>query len=129
MDGGKKKVVAVLSDLMFTARIQEAARRTGLEAVFVSTQRDALAQASRHPALMILDLNYAGGDPLGTIAAVKGNQETKELTLLGFVSHVQTELIQAAREKGCDVVMARSAFSQNLLSILGRYVAAETSAE
>jgi hypothetical protein len=31
---------------------------------------------------------------------------------------VQTDLIQAARESGCDRVMARSAFSQNLPAIL-----------
>jgi hypothetical protein len=34
---------------------------------------------------------------------------------------VQGELKQAAQEAGCDMVMARSAFSQNLQQILKRH--------
>jgi len=34
---------------------------------------------------------------------------------------VQAELKMAAQQKGCDVVLARSAFSQNLPTILRRY--------
>ena len=37
---------------------------------------------------------------------------------LGFVSHVQTDLIQAARAAGIDEVMARSAFATGLADIL-----------
>jgi PleD family two-component response regulator len=109
-----KKVVAVLSDLMFTVKIQDAAKRAGIEAVFVTSQEKALAQARENPALVILDLNYAAVRPLELIVALK--QEGAHL--LGFVSHVEAELIQAARNNGCDRVMARSAFSQNLPAIL-----------
>jgi hypothetical protein len=34
---------------------------------------------------------------------------------------VQADLKQAAQQKGCDTVIARSAFSQNLPTILKRY--------
>jgi hypothetical protein len=40
---------------------------------------------------------------------------------VGFVSHVQGDLKVKAVEAGCDVVMPRSAFSQNLVSILRRH--------
>ena len=40
---------------------------------------------------------------------------------MGYVSHVQGELKQKAHDIGCDMVMARSAFSQNLLSLLKRH--------
>ena len=42
----KKKIVAILSDLMFIAKIQEATKRVGLEAVFVKTEQDALEKAT-----------------------------------------------------------------------------------
>ena len=115
-----KKVVAVLSDLMFTVKIQDAAKRAGVEAVFVTSQEKAFAQARENPALVILDLNY--GEPLGLIHTLKQEGATAKIPLLGFVSHVQTDLIQAARDNGCDRVMARSAFSQNLPAILAELV-------
>ena len=117
----QKKVVAVVSDLFFRVKIQEAAKRAGLEITFVQSQAEALTQAQSQPALIILDLNDATTEPLNTIEKLKGGEETRNISLLGYVSHVQTDLIQAAREQGCDVVMARSAFSQNLPGILSRY--------
>jgi ActR/RegA family two-component response regulator len=121
LDNQKKKVVAVLSDLMFTVKIQEAAKRAGLEAVFVRSQEHALAEAKQKPAVMILDLHNTAAEPLDIIAAVKRDENTNKISLVGFVSHVQADLKRAAEEKGCDVVIARSAFSQNLPTILRRY--------
>ena len=117
----KQKIVAVLNDLMFTVKIQEAAKRAGFEVVFVKSQEDAIAQARLNPAVIILDLNTAAVNPLDVIAQLKSDDETRGISLLGYVSHVQADLKHAAQEKGCDTVIARSAFSQNLPTILRRY--------
>jgi CheY-like chemotaxis protein len=114
----RKRVVALLSDLMFTVKIQDAAKRADVEAVFVKTRADAVAQAKLHPELLVLDLNYAGGQPLPLITELKKDEETSGVPLLGYVSHVETELIQDARTRGCDRILARSAFSQDFASIL-----------
>jgi CheY-like chemotaxis protein len=116
-----KKVVAVLTDLMFTVKIQEAAKRAGLEAVFVKSKEKALEQARTEPAVVILDLNNSGLDALDVIGALKAQDDTRGIPLLGFVSHVQADLKQAAQRKGCDTVLPRSAFSQNLPAILKKY--------
>lgn len=116
-----KKVVAVLTDLMFTVKIQEAAKRVGLEAVFVKSKEKALEQARGEPAVVIFDLNNSGLDALDVIGALKAEDGTRNVPLLGFVSHVQADLKQAAQQKGCDTVLPRSAFSQNLPAILKRY--------
>lgn len=121
----KKKVLAVVSDLMFMVKIQDAAKRAGLELAVVKTQAEALKKAAEHPALIILDLNYSEANPVETIAKLKSHDDTRDVPLVGFVSHIQGDLIKAAQEQGCDQVMARSAFSQNLPSILGRYAAAD----
>ena len=113
--------MAAVNDLFFRVKLQEAAKRAGLEIAFVQSQAEALTQAQNQPAVIILDLNDAKTEPLHTIEKLKSGEETRNISLLGYVSHVQTDLIQAARERGCDVVLARSAFSQNLPSILSRY--------
>ena len=125
MASAAKKIVGVLSDLMFMVKIQEAAKRTGVECAFVKTQAEALAQASEGPALVILDLNYAAVSPLELIQALKSNEATRGINLLGYVSHVQIDLRRAAEEKGCDVVVARSAFSQSLPELLQRFLPSE----
>jgi CheY-like chemotaxis protein len=116
-----RTVVAALSDLMFTVKIQEAAKRAGLTPVFVNSAADALAQVKLNPVALIIDLNNAPLDPLALIDQLKSDEATSKVKLIGYVSHVQVELKQAAQEKGCDMVVARSAFVQNLPELLKRY--------
>ena len=117
----KKKVLAVVEDLMFTVKINEAAKRAGLHVDFVKSDKDAVARAKERPVLIIVDLNAGAVQPLELIAQLKQNAATKGISLLGFVSHVQGELKQQAQDAGCNMVMARSAFSQNLPLILKRH--------
>ena len=108
---GKKKLLAVLDDLFFTVKIADAAKRAGLEIDFVKSEKDALAKAGDDPLLIILDLNATSFEPLKLITKLKSDERLKQISLLGFVSHVQGELKQKAHDSGCDMVMARSAFS------------------
>ncbi|HYK62868.1 MAG TPA: response regulator [Bryobacteraceae bacterium] len=116
-----KKVLAVLDDLFFTVKINESAKRAGLPVEFVKSEQDVLEKAKSLPALIILDLNYAGVDPLSLVQRLKSEPETRGISVLGYVSHVQGELKQKAHEAGCNMVLARSAFSQNLPQILKRH--------
>jgi CheY-like chemotaxis protein len=116
-----KKVLAVLEDLFFTVKINEAAKRAGLPITFVKSEHDALEQAKDQPALIILDINFQGIDPLNLIRKLKADEQTKRINLIGYLSHVQGELKLQAQEAGCDMVMPRSAFSQNLPQILKRH--------
>jgi CheY-like chemotaxis protein len=112
------KVVAVLDDLMFTVKINESAKRAGRPVVFVKSEKDALDQAAQFPALMIVDLNCGAVDPLQLIRNLKTDEELRKIRVIGYVSHVQGDLKQAAQQAGCDMVLARSAFSQNLEQLL-----------
>ncbi len=106
---------------MFTVKIMDAAKRAGLTVTFVKSQADALTQAKSVPAAVIIDLNFAAADPLALISNLKGNEKTRTIPLLGFISHVQIELRQAAQEMGCDTVVARSVFSERLPELLAKY--------
>jgi len=115
------RILAVVEDLFFTVKINESAKRAGMPIQFVKTEPDAIAGAAGQPALILIDLNCARIDPVNLITTLKSNPETNGISLIGYLSHVQGELKQQAQEAGCDMVMARSAFSQNLPQILKRY--------
>jgi PleD family two-component response regulator len=120
-----KRILAVLEDLFFTVKINESAKRVGLPIEFVKSEHDVVARCADpeapKPMLIIVDLNFGGIDPLKLIGTLKASEATKSINLIGYLSHLQGELKQAAQEAGCDMVMARSAFSQNLPQILRRY--------
>jgi PleD family two-component response regulator len=119
---GKKKILAVVEDLLFTVKISDAAKRAGLDVEFVKSERDVMDKASSEkPLIIILDLNFSAVQPLKLITKLKSNGEMKQISLIGYLSHVQGELKQQAQDAGANIVMARSAFSQNLPQILKRH--------
>lgn len=118
---GKKKVLAVLDDLFFRVKISDAVKRSGLEAEFLNKEEDVIERAKQGAMLIIIDLNINSLRPMSLISKLKDSAQTKGISVIGFVSHVQGELKQKAHETGCDMVMARSAFSQNLPQILKRH--------
>jgi PleD family two-component response regulator len=119
---GKKKILAVVEDLLFTVKISDAAKRAGLEVEFVKSERDVIEKATHEkPLLIILDLNFSAVEPLKLISKMKSNGDMKQISVIGYLSHVQGELKQQAQDAGANIVMARSAFSQNLPQILKRH--------
>src|SRR3974390_1316000 len=116
-----KKVLAVLDDLFFTVKIKDAATRAGLEAEFVKTEAEVLERARQQPTVIVVDLNTTTVEPLELISKLKASDELRRISVIGYVSHVQGELKQKAHEIGCDMVLARSAFSQNLPQIFRRH--------
>ncbi len=117
-----KKILAAVEDLFFTVKITDAAKRAGLQVEFVKSDKDLLDKArEERPSLIIFDLNFLAMQPLKLIPKLKANADLKSISLIGYLSHVQGELKQKAHETGCDMVLARSALSQNLPLILKRH--------
>jgi PleD family two-component response regulator len=116
-----KRVLAVVNDLFFSVKISEAAKRNGLALEFVKESGEVLEKAKGKPSLIVFDLNFDAVDPLELIAKLKASAETKGVSLLGYLSHLQSELKVKAQDAGCDMVLARSAFSQNMLMIFKRH--------
>lgn len=116
-----KKILALVSDLLFTVKISDAARRNGMQIEYVKTDEDFLDKVRSMPSLVIMDLNIHSANPVKLIEQVKSDAERKDVNILSFVSHVQGDLKQKAHDAGCNLVLARSAFTQNLQQILKRY--------
>ena len=114
-------ILAVLDDLMFTSKIKTAAAQLGATVSFARSSQAALEAMRRdRPALVIFDLNNPRVDPLGTVASMQADPALSSIPTLGYASHVQTDVIEAARQAGVTEVLARSAFTQQLGDILQR---------
>ncbi len=118
------KVLAIMSDLFFSAKINDAAKKLGMTAMFVKDKAVALEQFKLQPTVVIFDLNCVSAEPLDLIRTIKSNAETAAIPTVGFISHIQAEMKQRARDLGCDTVVARSVFAQNLPTILAGIVTA-----
>ena len=112
-------VVCVIDDLIFSVKISTAAKGLGVD-VYFERSADRVVQTVRdmQPSLVIFDLNSSRLKPMDAIAEMKGDAELRSLRTLGFVSHVDSSTIDAARRAGIDHVLARSAFSDRLREIL-----------
>jgi DNA-binding NarL/FixJ family response regulator len=110
-------IVAAVGDLLFASKIRAAARAIGVEVRFARTAEELLALAARGPRLVVIDLNGRDLDPLAAIERIK-EATAGACRVVGFVSHVQTDLIAAARRAGADEVLARSAFAARLPVLL-----------
>jgi CheY-like chemotaxis protein len=111
-------VLALVDDLFFQAKMTETARRVGVALETVASG-DALvaAAAPRMHRLVLVDLNARQG-ALAAVERLRASGNAQPI--VGFLSHVQTELAEKARAAGCQEVLPRSKFTAELAEILGR---------
>jgi len=125
------RIFAFVDDLFFLAKITETARKLNVRVEFVKSEKGLLEHIGQNgdqkPSLIIFDLNNAAAKPLTTIARLKAKLK-KKTNVIGFLSHVQGDLKMKALDAGCDMVLPRSAFSQNLPQLLRRHGAPEPEA-
>jgi PleD family two-component response regulator len=110
-----RRVLAAVEDLLFKSKISETASTLGIEASFPRNPKRLLeALRESPPDLLVLDLNSARFEPLALLQTIRSDDATREVPTVGFLSHVQKDLAVAAREAGCDRIVARSAFTKDL---------------
>jgi hypothetical protein len=126
------RIFAFVDDLFFLAKIQETARKINVKVEFVKTDKELQEKMGQNghdkPSLIIFDLNHSSAKPLTMIPKLKAKLK-KATNIIGFVSHVQGDLKMKAQEAGCDMVVPRSAFSQNLPQLLRRHGAPDEQPE
>ena len=122
------RIYFFIEDLFFNAKINETARKLGVKVAFIKgekTEKEAIAELTGgdeadRPGLIVFDLNNAAAKPLTLIPKLKSKLK-KGTSIIGFLQHIQGDLKAKAVEAGCDTVMPRAAFSQNLPNLLRRY--------
>jgi hypothetical protein len=119
------RIYCFIEDLFFLAKIQEAARKVGVKVAFVKADKDIVSRLADvpegcRPSLIVFDLNNVNAKPLTLIPRLKSKMK-RGTSVIGFLSHLQGDLKAKAMEAGCDMVMPKSAFSQNLPNLLRRH--------
>jgi CheY-like chemotaxis protein len=118
MTADTDRVAMLVDDMFFAAKINAAAVECGRQIERVKSREQLEGLVASPPTLVIIDLNSDRLDPLETIEFFKSSTELNAVPMVGFVSHVQTELIRQAQAAGCDYVLPRSAFTQMLTEIV-----------
>ena len=109
-------VVQYIQDMMFSSKVREVAKQAG---VTLQTARDpaALVQAAAQGAkLVIVDLRLPRA--LEALEALAADPATRDLAKIGFVEHERTDIMDAARARGCSQVMAKGQFANALPRLL-----------
>lgn len=107
----------VSGDLMFGSQLSFAAQRVGvrlLTAANLAALPDKLAGET--PRLALVDLHAAGADLAEIVGLLKRLQPPP--TVIAFGPHVQESLLAQAQSLGCDRVLTRGQFHQQMNSIL-----------
>ena len=112
-------ILAAVDDMFFASKIRGCAEQLGVDVRFVRGAEAVVESARRErPSLVIVDLHWQRGDPFALAQSLKTDEHLRDVPLIGFFSHVQTELQRRAEQSGYDRVMPRSAFTKQLPEIL-----------
>lgn len=112
-----RRVVIVVTDLLFATRISETAKGLGVQVESVSPDEVAARCAADPPAAVVLDLE-AAGEVLAALRALKAGTATRAIPVIGFYPHVRNSLRVSAQAAGADMVLPRSAFAARLARLL-----------
>ena len=111
-------IVTFVDDMFFNSKINSAAAECGRRIEQVKSKEQLETLAENPPSIILIDLNSDRFDPVQTIQFLKSREGIKDTPIVSFVSHVQTDLINAARAAGCDYVLPRSVFTQTLKGVI-----------
>jgi DNA-binding NarL/FixJ family response regulator len=110
-------------DLIFTSRITGTARDLGF-VVKPARSSQALLDLAREaaPRCVIVDLAYPGLNVADLVQGLRDVCPTRP-QVVAYGSHVDTATLRAARAAGCDLVLPRSKFVEDLPLVLPEWLA------
>ena len=118
-------ILVVIPDLMFQTRVREQAKALDYDVIVADAQVEVSAALEMAPKLVVLDLHAYGMDPAPIIEAAKA----LDVPVLAFGRHTAAGELKAAREAGCDRVVVRSTFVEEMPQLLQELVGSKTSTD
>ena len=117
--------LVLTGNLFFIPRIESAAIRSGLEAVYGNSAIGLLkSTGGREIALALVDLEaeedaWAEGVSQLTAALKEGKDPESASPVIAYGPHGDADTLRKARALGCDAVLTKRDFSQRLLELMG----------
>jgi CheY-like chemotaxis protein len=122
-----KSVIACVDDLFFRSKIEATARHLNLPVRFAEA-KDLPTECGEETTAVLLDVS-GSVNTLAAVRKIRENQKTRDVPVIGFLSHVDHELARQAEDAGVTRVMPRSQFSETLPDLLMDLVAPGTKRE
>jgi CheY-like chemotaxis protein len=122
-----KSVVACVDDLFFRSKIEATARHLNVPVRFAEA-KDLAKECGEETTAVLLDVS-GSDNTLAAVRKIRENQKTRDVPVIGFLSHVDRELARQAEDAGVTRVMPRSQFSETLPDLLMDLVAPGTKRE
>ena len=116
--------LVLTGNLFFIPRIESAAIRSGLEAVYGNSASGLLRSTSgRDIALALIDLetdeeSWSEGVAVLSEALKRGAGSGSAAPLIAYGPHGDAETLRKARALGCDAVLTKRDFSSRLLELM-----------
>ena len=113
-------VVYLVQDMLFSSKIRETAKPLGLTVQGLRDPTALVAAAAAGAKLVIVDLRVPVA--LDALAALAADPAASAVPSIGFIDHELTDVMDAARGRGCGQVMAKGQFSTSLPRLLAQLV-------
>jgi hypothetical protein len=127
----KQLILAFVSNLMISARIESVVEQLGFAYRDITSLEDELVEKPKGaesslldritpqvPALLIFDLGDQAIPWESWIQQLKASSASKEIPVICFGPHVDGNAFKLAREAGADTVLARSKFMSDLPNLI-----------
>jgi CheY-like chemotaxis protein len=124
----RKTIVACVEDLFFRSKIEATARHLNVPVQFadVGELDSALNDGT---AALLLELSSNGDVALGAVRRLRQRPATRDVPIVGFLSHVDRKLAEEAESAGVTRVLPRSEFSETLPDLVMDLLAPGTKRE
>lgn len=120
----QQRAALIDDNLLFTSSISAGLAKLGLAAEVISSPNGVVERlAAAPPVVVLVNLSSDRLRPLELVRAIKAEPRLAGIPIVGFVGHTEQSRIAAAREAGCDRIVANSAVTGDLGSVLGRLLA------
>jgi CheY-like chemotaxis protein len=111
-----RRVLAVVPDLFFAARIAEVARNLRIEVEQARADTVVARARTNAPALIVVDLHAPGA--IDAVRGLRSDPAIGPIEVIGFYSHVDQATRAAAEAAGITRALPRSAFTAQLARLL-----------
>ncbi|HXG36694.1 MAG TPA: response regulator [Dehalococcoidia bacterium] len=113
------EILTLENDLLFSSFIREVGERMGCSVTIADDLETFRGrQESSGASLLIIDLGFPG---LDIAALVSEARRRNGVAVIAFGRHTEGKLLQAARQAGCEEVLPRSSFVEELPSLVEKY--------
>lgn len=113
--------ILVIAEMFFAAKLKGEVQKLGYEYVAAPGENTAIERAkAMKPVAIVLDLAKIKMDISHFLERLRSDPETKDIPVIGFSGHLDTQRMQEGQEKGCTLVVSNGQISGNFQSVLQR---------